>query len=178
MEDPSHRGVHPYPTMSIEQICATNIASLAHADCILWLWTTNHRMREAYAVLDAWGFTHKTTLTWIKDKMGAGHWLRGQTEHCLMAVRGSPTVHLTNQTTALFGPVREHSRKPDEFYTLVEKLCPAPRYADLWSRHQRPNWDGHGDEIAPPKDLLGEVVVLPANPARTNGARGNFITQI
>jgi N6-adenosine-specific RNA methylase IME4 len=79
--------------------------------------------------------------------MGTGDWLRGQSEHCIMAVRGKPTVVLTNQTTLLHGPVREHSRKPDEFYALVESLCPAPRYAYLFSREQRDGWDMHGDEL-------------------------------
>ena len=53
-------------------------------------------MREAFTALDAWGFTQKTILTWAKDRMGMGDWLRGQTEHCLMAVRGKPIVELTN----------------------------------------------------------------------------------
>jgi N6-adenosine-specific RNA methylase IME4 len=145
-EDPSHRGVLPYTAMSIKQICEMNVASLAHDDCILWLWTTNHHMREAFTVLDAWGFTQKTILTWLKDKMGMGDWLRGQTEHVLMATRGKPAVELTGQTTLLHGKVRAHSQKPEEFYTFVEKLCPASRYCELFSRHSRPNWDGHGDE--------------------------------
>jgi N6-adenosine-specific RNA methylase IME4 len=65
-----------------------------------------------------------------------------------MAVRGSPIVHLTNQTTILYGRVRAHSQKPEEFYCFVERLCPAPRYAELFARQTRPNWDGHGDEYA------------------------------
>ena len=145
-DDPSHRAALPYPEMSIDAIRALDVAGLAHADCTLWLWTTNAHHRDAYAVLDAWGFEHKTTLTWVKDKMGVGHWLRGQTEHCLMAVRGHPLVELTNQTTALFGQVRAHSQKPEPFYELVERLCPAPRYAGLFSRDSRPGWDMHGDE--------------------------------
>jgi hypothetical protein len=59
--------------------------------------------------------------------MGTGDWLRGKTEHCILAVRGQPTVTLTNQTTLLDGPVREHSRKPEEFYALVEALCPGSK---------------------------------------------------
>jgi N6-adenosine-specific RNA methylase IME4/ParB-like chromosome segregation protein Spo0J len=145
-EDPSHRAIYSYPTMSIAQISALDSASIAHQDCILWLWTTNHHMREAFEVLDAWGFTQKTILTWLKDRMSTGDWLRGQSEHCLMAVRGKPVVHLTNQTTLLHGKVRRHSEKPEEFYALVERLCPAPRYAELFSRHKRKGWDGHGDE--------------------------------
>ena len=99
-------------------------------------------------MLRAWGFTYKTTLTWAKPHMGMGSWLRGQTEHALLAVRGQPAVHLTNQTTLLEAPADAHSRKPDRFFDLVESLCPAPRYANLFHRGAtRPYWDGHGDEL-------------------------------
>jgi N6-adenosine-specific RNA methylase IME4 len=147
-EDPSHRATHPFPQMSIEQICAVDVGGIAHKDCVLWLWITNHHIiRCAATVLDAWGFQEKTILTWAKDRMGTGDWLRGQTEQCVMAVRGSPTIVLTNQTTLLHGPMRKNSQKPDEFYAFVEKLCPAPRYAYLFSREEREGWDMHGDEI-------------------------------
>jgi N6-adenosine-specific RNA methylase IME4 len=146
-EDPSKRGVRPYPTMSIEQMWVLPVASIMHEDSILWMWTTNAFMRDAYTVLDAYGFKAKTILTWVKDKMGPGDWLRGQTEHAIMAVRGKPTVELTNQTTVLYAPARAHSQKPPEFYDLVESLCPAPRYADLFSRYQHnERWDCHGDQ--------------------------------
>jgi hypothetical protein len=85
--------------------------------------------------------------------MGNGHWLRGQTEHCIYATRGKPVVTLTDQTTLLHAPVRGHSVKPVEFYELVEKLCPAPRYADLFSRYRHNDkWDCHGDEAPPTSD--------------------------
>jgi N6-adenosine-specific RNA methylase IME4 len=153
MEDPSHRGALPYPSMSIDQICAVATASIAHQDCILWLWTTNHHMRESYVVLDSWGFQSKTILTWAKDRMGMGDWLRGQTEHCHLALRGKPTVTLSNQTTLLTAPTRVHSQKPSEFYDLVESLCPAPCYAYLFSRYRHNDkWHCHGDE-APVADV-------------------------
>jgi N6-adenosine-specific RNA methylase IME4 len=146
-DDPSHRATHPSPQMSIAQICALSVAPIAHTDCLLWMWTTNHHMREAFTVLDVWGFVQKTILTWAKDRMGTGDWLRGQTEHCLLAVRGKPVVELTNQTTLLHGPLRANSQKPGEFYDFVEKLCPAPRYAYLFSRYKHnEKWDCHGDE--------------------------------
>jgi N6-adenosine-specific RNA methylase IME4/ParB-like chromosome segregation protein Spo0J len=149
-EDPSHEGVRPYHSMSVEEICAVKVASIAHEDCILWMWVTNHHMREALELLDPWGFELKTILTWAKDRMGTGDWLRGQTEHCIMAVRGKPIVTLTNQTTLLHAPVRGHSVKPVEFYALVESLCPAPRYADIFSRYRHNDrWDCHGDEATP-----------------------------
>jgi N6-adenosine-specific RNA methylase IME4 len=109
-------------------------------------------MRHAFTVLDAWGFEAKTILTWVKNKFVRGDWLRGQTEHCIMATRGKPTVELTNQTTVLHGAVRANSQKPDEFYAMVEKLCPAPRYAELFARTERRKWDGHGDELARDSD--------------------------
>lgn len=125
------------------------VSELAHDDAVLWLWTTNAHLRLAFGVLDAWGFEHKTTLTWFKDKMGTGNWLRGKTEHCLLAVRGKPVVTLGGQTTALIAPARGHSKKPDEFYTLVESLCPAPPggRVELFQRTPRPGWIGHGDEV-------------------------------
>ncbi|MDX0888638.1 ParB/RepB/Spo0J family partition protein [Sinorhizobium medicae] len=147
--DPSLRAAFPYPTMSIADICALDVASIAHTDSILWLWTTNHHLREAFRVVDAWGFEQKTMLTWGKDRIGYGDWLRGRTEHCLFAVRGKPVVEVGALSTLLLAPAeREHSRKPDAFYELVERLCPAPRYAELFQRRGRPKWDGHGDEVA------------------------------
>jgi N6-adenosine-specific RNA methylase IME4 len=149
--DPSHQGVPPYPPMALEQICAVPVASIAHDDCVLWLWTTNAHLLsgDAISVLKAWGFEPKTMLTWAKDRSGTGDWLRGQTEHAIMAVRGHPVVTLTNQTTLLTAPAGAHSAKPAAFYELVEALCPAPRYASLFHRGTtRPLWDGHGDEIA------------------------------
>ena len=70
-EDPSDRAKYPYTTMSIADICALNVASIAAPDCILWLWTTNfHMLNSAREVLDAWGFEHRTILTWAKDRHG------------------------------------------------------------------------------------------------------------
>ena len=144
--DASHRVDLPYPSMTTAEICALDVASLAHDDgCVLWLWTTNAHMRDAYKVLDAWGFQEKTILTWVKDRMGMGDWLRGQTEHCILAIRGKPTVLLSNQTTLLHGPVREHSRKPDEFYAMVEALCPGSK-VEMFCRTPRPGWAAWGAE--------------------------------
>ena len=129
------------------------VLAIAHEDCVLWLCTTNYHMADAFGVLDAWEFQRKEILTWVKDCIGRGDWLRGQTEHFLMAVRGNPTVDLKNQSTALQAPVPRdcrgkpiHSAKPDEFYHFVEDLCPAQRYAELFQRKTRDRWDGHGDE--------------------------------
>lgn len=144
--DVTHRADCPYPTMTIQEIVGLAVAERAADDCVLWLWTTNAFMEQAYDVARAWGFEVKTILTWVKDRMGTGDWLRGQTEHCLMAVKGRPVVSLTNQTTVLHGKVREHSRKPDEFYALVESLCHGRR-CELFARESRDGWEAFGAEV-------------------------------
>lgn len=144
--DTTHRGMIPYPSMTLDDIEALDVGSLAHEDCILWLWTTNAFMAEAHQVARSWGFDIKTVLTWAKDRMGLGDWLRGQTEHCLLAVKGRPVVRLSNQTTLLHGRVGEHSQKPEEFYRLVDSLCPGSK-CELFSRRRRDGWDTFGSEM-------------------------------
>ena len=136
-DDPSHRTNSPFPEMSIDAICRFEIRSIATPDGIVWLWATNHQILNSIhkIVLDAQGLKPRSLLTWVKtNRIGTGDWLRGQTEHCIMATWGNPVV-------------RGHSVKPPEFYDLVERLCPAPRYADLFSRYRHnERWDCHGDE--------------------------------
>ncbi len=88
----AHRGVWPYPTMTIDQACALAVAAIMHSDAIIWLWVTNFILAQALhvPVLRAWGFEPKTIITWEKDRAGTGIWILGQTEHAIMAVRGKP----------------------------------------------------------------------------------------
>lgn len=143
--DSSHRSANPYPSMTVDEIKALTIPNLACNDAVLWLWTTNSHLPVSFGILEHWGFAYKTILTWMKNKMGTGDWLRGQTEHCLMAIRGKPTIVLTNQTTALLAEAGSHSEKPDKFYSLVEKLCPGSKL-DYYARKQRAGWVCYGDE--------------------------------
>ena len=144
-EDPSHAMANPYPDMSVAEICALPVSDLACATAVLWLWTTNAFLRDAYACLDAWGFRERTVLTWIKDRAGLGEPLRGQTEHAILAVRGRPPFSPDTATTALHAKRREHSRKPDEFYALVEALCPGSRL-EMFAREPRAGWASWGAE--------------------------------
>ena len=142
--DPDGRRVaNPYPEMPLEEIAALNLE--ASKDCILWLWTTHKFMRHSFPLLGKWGFEDKAILTWVKDKMGIGSWLRSQSEFCIMAAKGKPMVRLTNQTTILQAPTREHSRKPDEFYKMVEGLC-VGKMVDWFSREKRPGWAQRGND--------------------------------
>ena len=144
--DSSHRGSNPYPSMSLKEIKSIDVNSIAHGDCVLWLWTTNSHIPHSFEIAEAWGFEYKTMLTWAKNKMGTGDWLRGKTEHCLMCVRGNPTVVLSNQTTLLEAAAGKHSEKPEEFYQFVESLCPGSK-AELFSRKKRKGWHQHGSEF-------------------------------
>src|SRR5258708_5733826 len=135
----------PYPTMDIEEIKAMPVAEIADENAVLWLWTTNAHLRVAFDVIDAWGFEYKTLLTWVKDRMGTGEWLRGQTEHCMLATRGKPVFLHGQHTTALQAARREHSRKPEEFYALVEATCPGNR-VELLCRQHREDWEMYGND--------------------------------
>ena len=135
------RVASPYPEMSIEELERLELP--ADDNCILWLWTTNAFLHDAFHLMEKWGFEYKTLLTWVKDKMGVGVWLRGQTEHCLLGVKGKPVINLTNQSTVLFAPNRGHSRKPDEFYEMVDKLCVGKKL-DYFGTKKREGWDVYG----------------------------------
>ncbi len=86
------KGSPPYPQMEVEEIAAMPVGDIVHRDAVLWLWTTNAHMPRAFEVVDAWGFEHRTILTWVKGGISVGNWLRQQTEHCVLSRRGKPTV--------------------------------------------------------------------------------------
>jgi N6-adenosine-specific RNA methylase IME4 len=146
-DDITHRGRCPYPDMRVEEICALPVKKLAAADCVLWLWTTNAHMRESFAVLDAWGFESRTILTWAKPKFGTGHWLRGQTEHVHLAVRGKPTILSTHHGTLLTAPARAHSEKPEAFFQLVRQICLGVK-VELFARRQRRGFVAYGNAVS------------------------------
>lgn len=144
-EDPTHRARNPYESMTLEQLAELKMPCAD--DCILWLWTTNAFLPDAFTLLAAWRFEYKTCLTWVKEHMGLGDWLRGKTEHCLLAVKGKARVIPGNATTALLASNTSHSTKPDAFYELVERLCPGTKI-DLFARRQRTGWAVWGADIA------------------------------
>jgi N6-adenosine-specific RNA methylase IME4 len=155
-QDVTHRGRLPYQSMTLDDIRALPVEEQAEDDAALWLWTTNAHMEFAWDVARGWGFKPKTVLTWAKDRMGLGDWLRGQTEHCLLAVRGRPEWRLTNETTLLRARRTEHSRKPDTFYEMVERMSPGP-WLELFARRRRFGWDVWGNEA--PEDATSQAVL-------------------
>jgi len=138
------RGTCPYPTMSIEQI--KNIKLPAKDDCVLWLWTTNKHIFDCREILNEWGFEIKSILTWDKEHIAIGRWLRSQTEHCILAVKGKPYYQNTKYGTIIREKRTTHSTKPESFYKIVEEIC-AGRKLDYFARKKREGWDVFGDEV-------------------------------
>lgn len=147
--------VHKYSVMSVEQIKALPVASLAAPDCLLAMWHVPAMPQEALDVVKAWGFTIKTLkgFTWHKqskhgkEHIGMGNYTRANTEDCLFAVRGRPQ-RISKAVRQFYScPVGRHSAKPDEFRTrLVALMGDVPR-VELFARIAAPGWDIWGNEV-------------------------------
>jgi len=158
----SRLGVTPYPTMSVEEIMAIPVPEILHRHSVLWMWATNRHLAggEAGQILKHWGFRPVSILTWVKEWAGTGVWLRGQTEHAVLAVRGKPIQPLKPESTLLRAPCTgTHSTKPDAFYRLVERLCPGSK-VEIFARRARPGWTTWGSE------LWGKAVSRSQEPVR------------
>ena len=138
--------VQHYNLMSLESIKAMPVSDLATDDAHLWLWVTNATLRQGYDVAEAWGFTVRSPLTWVKFRLGLGNYLRNSTEHLLFATRGRAPVLFRSQPTWINAPVQDHSHKPEEQYPLIERISPGP-YLELFARRPQPGWDVWGNQI-------------------------------
>jgi N6-adenosine-specific RNA methylase IME4 len=132
--------------MSVGEICALPVKQLVAEDAHLWLWVTNSTIHAGRQVMDAWGFSYRSILTWIKPRFGLGQYLRSQTEHLLLGVRGHAPIGFRGQGSWFYAPVQEHSHKPEEQYAIIERCSPGP-YLELFARRRRSGWDAWGNEI-------------------------------
>lgn len=136
-----------YPTMTQEELVrlSVEVDEWAAPDSHLYLWVTNNFLRDGLDLVEAWGFTYRTLLTWVKPQIGMGNYFRSRTEHVLFATRGhAPT--LRRDISNVIGADRtQHSRKPDAFYDLVEAQSPGP-YLEMFARRRRFGWESWGNE--------------------------------
>lgn len=152
---PEHRRLSRYGTMDLDRIKALPVAELAAPTAHLYLWVPNALLPEGLAVMAAWGFSYKSNLVWHKvrkdggsDGRGVGFYFRNVTELVLFGVRGSNARTLAagrRQVNLLATRKREHSRKPDEIYPIIEACSPGPRL-ELFARGVRPGWTVWGNE--------------------------------
>ena len=137
-----------YPTMSNEDIYALPIQSLCTDDAVLFLWATSPKLVEAIQVVAAWGFTYKTCMVWVKDKIGMGYYARQQHELLLIATRGAPpTPAPADRPSSIVNATRDaHSAKPAEFYSVIERMYPALPKIELFCRSPRDGWSAWGNQ--------------------------------
>jgi N6-adenosine-specific RNA methylase IME4 len=155
-----------YPLMTLDRIAAMPVGDLAANDAHLWLWVTNATLRAGYDVIEAWGFTPRSPLTWIKPRLGLGVYLRNATEHLLFATRGRAPVAYRGQPTWMFAPLQEHSHKPEEQYGVIERVSPGP-YLELFARRRQPGWDVWGNQID--SDIAIPGYPVPSDRREKNG---------
>lgn len=136
--------------MKTKDIMSLPIENIAEDNCHLYLWTTNNFLPDALKVMEAWGFTYKTIITWNKDRMGLGQYFRGLTEQCLFGVKGVlpyKTIDGKRQQgkTGFYAPKDEHSKKPKEMRDMIEVVSYEP-YIELFARQTVERWDRWGLE--------------------------------
>lgn len=135
-----------YPVMSLEAIKALPVKRLATDNAHLWMWATNSGLDQQLSVIEAWGFTYRAALTWIKPYFRLGNYLRHQTEHLLFCTRGTLPIQFKSQGTWFYAPLQEHSHKPEEQFAIIERCSPGP-YLELFARRPQPGWESWGNEI-------------------------------
>jgi len=138
------RVANPYPEMSTEEI--KKIELPLKKDSIVFLWTTHKFLPDAFEILKEWNLQYKATLVWNKEKMGMGAWFRMQCEFCLVGIKGKPYFENTKYRDILTEARREHSRKPDCFFSMIEEIT-LGRKLEYFSREKRNGWEVFGNDI-------------------------------
>jgi N6-adenosine-specific RNA methylase IME4 len=151
---PEHRRLDRYSTMSLDAIKALEVSTILAPKAHLYLWVPNALLPDGLEVMKAWGFRYVSNIVWAKrrkdggpDGRGVGFYFRNVTELLLFGVRGSMRTLAPgrSQVNMIETRKREHSRKPDEQYELIESCSPGA-YLELFARHARPGWTVWGDE--------------------------------
>jgi len=152
---PEHKRLNRYSTMKLEEIKALPVSLVADNPCHLYLWVPNALLPEGLAVMSAWGFQYKSNIVWEKvrkdgepDGRGVGFYFRNVTELLLFGVRGENVRTLAparSQVNLLRTIKREHSRKPDEIFDIIERCSSGP-FLELFARGKRKNWTLWGNE--------------------------------
>ncbi len=176
---PEHRRLSRYATMTLGDICELPVGQIAEPAAHLYLWCPNALLPDGLAVMAAWGFTYKANIVWHKvrkdggsDGRGVGFYFRNVTELILFGTRGKNARTLPpgrTQVNYLATRKREHSRKPDEQYRLIESCSPGP-YLELFGRGVRPEWVTWGDQADESYEPAWKTYAHNSATERTNPA--------
>jgi N6-adenosine-specific RNA methylase IME4 len=152
---PEHKRLTRYPTMSLDDICGLPVEGIAADTAHLYLWVPNALLPDGLRVMEEWGFQYKSNIVWHKvrkdggsDGRGVGFYFRNVTELLLFGVRGKNARTLSpgrSQVNMLQTRKREHSRKPDEQYELIQSCSPGP-YLEMFARGEREKWAVWGNQ--------------------------------
>ncbi len=152
---PEHKRLNRYGTMTLDDILSLPVADIVKETAHLYLWVPNAMLPDGLSVLAAWGFTYKSNLVWHKvrkdggpDGRGVGFYFRNTTELILFGVRGKDARTLPpgrSQVNIIRSMKREHSRKPDEQYQIIESCSPGP-FIELFARGPREGWTTWGNQ--------------------------------
>jgi N6-adenosine-specific RNA methylase IME4 len=154
---PEHKRLSRYSTMSLEEIMELPVSQMALPQSHLYVWVPNALILEGLEVMKRWGYTYKTNIVWYKirqdggpDGRGVGFYFRNVTELILFGTRGSLRTldPGRRQVNIITSRKREHSRKPDQLYEIIEQCSPGP-YLELFARYCRSGWSQWGNEITP-----------------------------
>lgn len=136
-----------YPTMPLQDICDLPVKRVAADDSHLHLWTTNAFLFDSMQVMEAWGFTYKSMMLWVKPQIGMGNYWRVSHEFLLLGVRGSLEFADRSVRSWEEHPRGKHSAKPEAFRTLVERVSPGPRL-EMFARTTCPGWHSWGNQVS------------------------------
>lgn len=138
-----------YPTMELEDICNLRIPDLCTDPAILFLWVTSPKLAEGLSVLEAWGFTYRSSLVWVKPHIGMGVWVRCRHEFVLIGIRGAfpAPPESARFDSVIEAPKIEHSVKPEVLQIHIEQMFPELQKIELFARTQREGWDCWGNEV-------------------------------
>jgi N6-adenosine-specific RNA methylase IME4 len=136
-----------YPTMELDDICRLEIPVGENA--VLFIWATSPKLEQAFKVINSWGFVYKTSMVWVKDKVGMGYYARGQHELLLIAVKGKMPIPAPakRRDSVIYAPVVGHSKKPEILYEIIESMYPKSNYLELFARSKRKGWASWGLDL-------------------------------
>lgn len=138
-----------YPPMSMEDICAMDVAGIADDDAVLFLWVTSPILEESFEVVKAWGFQYKASFVWDKQKHVMGHYNSVRHELLLVCVRGSCQPDVQKLFDSVISEERtEHSRKPEVFRQIIDTIYPYGKRIELFARRPIEGWEAYGNEIS------------------------------
>lgn len=155
-ESPGKNARRHYPCMNLDEIANLPVKEIAARDSLLFLWTTVPFALLSARVIEAWGFTYKSQLAWVKERLGTGFWARNRHEIVYICRRGKfpcPKGALF-QDSVIQGGQRRHSRKPDYLMDRLDEAYPGANKIELFARDIRSGWHSWGDELVDMEGII------------------------